>query len=460
LRGGSVRALVAPVPGGLLDGRSDPGSVRLHTVGMDPAAVPVVALVGNPLEGLFAGNETLRLQERDDLEEALLRATAAPLRAVAGEWEHDLELDLLRRRVHLLVRGRLSGTPEVAVAGPDGPWGIALDPATVLALAERLDAATSRTLANRGLALGDSGLHALPDDVRRLRLWRVSAAMVATIDRFASVRTVDLRDAPEWHDADVLRWLARALPLRSLTLDGSRLDRAGVAALAGFSGLQELFLIAPGQWQIPALAQPPLAQPSPALDDAAVGALAQLPELRELVLGGAALGDRGLAALAALPKLRALALVECPLVTGAGLGAFAGHPLERLVLADCHGFDARGLSALAGLRALRELTVAGARGGFDLRPLASLPALDAVRLLGAVDAADLGALCELPGLRRLTLRPDRRLDAAELARLHGLRHVESIELAVGRAGVNAPDPAAIDALRAALPDARIGVDDW
>ncbi|MGE3174306.1 MAG: hypothetical protein AB7O97_16880, partial [Planctomycetota bacterium] len=42
LRGGSVRALVAPVPGGLLDGRSDPGSVRLHTVGMDPAAVPVV----------------------------------------------------------------------------------------------------------------------------------------------------------------------------------------------------------------------------------------------------------------------------------------------------------------------------------------------------------------------------------------------------------------------------------
>jgi serine/threonine protein kinase len=104
-----------------------------------------------------------------------------------------------------------------------------------------------------------------------------------------------------------------ALPLRILgVMNAKRLDRAWVAALAGF----------PDLWKIDARGTN--------LDDAMAGELVKCPKLKALVAGGAKIGDEGLKSLIGLTTLKELN-VGGAAVTADGVRAFlAARPDVRV----------------------------------------------------------------------------------------------------------------------------------
>jgi len=405
--------------GGLRD-----ATIRAENV-FAPALGRTVPLATYPLEGFFEGVTTvhLRFAERAELAAALQRALTVALPRTARPWEHavDLSLDQRDRRARLLVRSDADAALHFAVAAPGGAFGVALDGLAAL-LEPELREVTAATVAARGIAIGDAGFDALPATATRLRLHDVSRAAAARIGRFAALRSLDLRDAPDWHEARVVRALA-ALPLQTLWIDGSRLDEAGVAALEGFTQLRELFVLGPGEIFAQILTPSP-----PVLPRQIAATLAQLPQLEELLLVDGGFADRDLAQLARIGTLQRLTVFGSARMDGSGLTAFTGRSLRSLGLGSTRALD---LAPLTGWRALEELV-----------------------LQGPVPRSSLAAMRAIPGLEKLTLMPVPALAADDLPALYGatrLRHL-------GLFGADALDENARAALRAALPACRMGFD--
>jgi hypothetical protein len=440
-----VRALPAwrfPPPDVDADGPADLAQLQqwladggLHDATIDAESVfaPVlnrsVPMATAPFEGLFDGVLTvhLRFADREDLAAALQRAVPAPLAVGQRQWEHVVGLALgkvtgprssWQRNVRLLIRGDADGALRFAIATPHGAAGTAIDGIAAL-LEPELREVTAATIAARGIAIGDDGFDALPWTETRLRLHDVSRAAAARIGRFAALRTLDLRDAPDWHEARVVRALA-ALPLQELLLDGTRLDAEGIAALGTFTQLRKLFVLGPGDL----LAQTFVPTP-PVLPGRIVAAVAQLSQLEELLLVDGGLTDADLVQLAPLPGLRRLGLAAGAQLDGGGLRAFTGRRLRSLGLGSTRALD---LAPLAGWRELEQLSVKG--------PLT---------------AASLTAIRAIPTLKSLTLLPVPALTADDLPALYGATQLQRLEVF----SADALDENARAALRAALPACRV-----
>ncbi|MGE0713359.1 MAG: hypothetical protein AB7N76_33990 [Planctomycetota bacterium] len=167
------------------------------------------------------------------------------------------------------------------------------------------------------------------------------------MDRLRGLEELDLTSVSE----QGIQAVARLSGLRRLTLDGGCRSRA-VPLLGALTRLQMLDLVGD-------------------LDDGALGFLTDLPELRELRLGGA-YGDPTLARLAGCGRLERLSLVgRANAISDSGLGALTALPLRELFLS----LDSPDLTVEGVLRAfrdhptLRRLSVYGPlrRGRAELR---------------------------------------------------------------------------------------------
>jgi hypothetical protein len=385
--------------------------IRSATVRAEAVFAPELArwipLRMHELEGLFESDSTTAQFGFDDralLAAALSAAAPAVLRPGGTVWPYRIDLAGSDRVLRLLLRDVAAGGEiaplEFAVAGPDGPIGMALDPRVHDLVRAELGDIVEATIRSRGIAIGERGLDALPDTARRLRLHGVPPAAVARLARFAKLESIDLRDVAPWHAADVLLQVSR-LPLPSLVLSGADLTAEAIAVLPRFSSLRELLCLPPGPYT-----NPWPVRVAPSLDDRAAARIAGIANLEELGLHGCRFSSDGIALLAALPKLKQIGL-------------------DTDVEVDLHAF-------------------------------AALPAIRTIQVRGAMTRAGLAGARTVATLRKLTLWPQPSLGDADLVALHGAAQLERIEL------VNCPwitEPA-LEALRAALPSCRVGRDDW
>lgn len=248
------------------------------------------------------------------------------------------------------------------------------------------------------------------------------------------------------------------------SIQGGRLDRPAVAALAGLPGLHALFLgdvaidddalaglaeladlgrldltrvaLTPA-WtellpRLPALSR--VAIQEVAVDDAIAGGLAAIPGLTSLSLASGAatstLGDEGLRAIGRRPALTHLRVAGMPAIRGDGLDTLAeAGLLTSLELTICGALtEAQAVAHLPRLARLilLDLSFDPRLGDPTIAALAGLPALEAlmIRALSRVSGGGLQPLAALPQLRSLHLSTSRRmkkirqgdLDALQAAR--------------------------------------------
>lgn len=397
-------------------------SVRALTV-WSPSSQRSILLAANPLEGLFEFGTTPRLPfaPRAELATLLAKATPIALTDRPRRWEHEVALTLGREHVSVTVRGTPAGR-EYALATATGMLGLRLDATADALLGPECDDATARTIAARGIVLGDDGFAAVPADSKRLRMIDVAADLVTELARFPALQAIDVREAPEWHRADVLRQLA-ARSLRSLTLAGSHLGAEGTRALGGFTSLRELTLLEHGGLVALTLdgTVGPIAGPLAEV-------LAHLPQLETLTLADGNFADADLAQLAALTNLQELGLLGCR-VEGPGLAALTALPLRRLAISTVMPFA--------------------------VGTLAQLPHLENLFLQAPVGAAELAQIHLLSNLRRLELRPRPSPTDDDLRALHGATQLTKLEVF----DATAVTPAGRAALAAALPQCRVSFDE-
>lgn len=397
-------------------------SVRALAV-WSPTSQRSILLAASPLEGMFEFGTSPRLPFAPRGELAALLAKAAPtaLADAPIHWEHEVALTVARERASMMVRSAPTGR-EYALATATGMLGLQLGATADALLGPECDDATARTIAARGIVLGDRGFAAVPADSKRLRMIDVAADLIPELARFPGLQAIDVREAPEWHRADVLRQLA-ARSLRSLTLAGSQLGTEGTRALGALTSLRELHLLEPNGLVMLTLdgSAGPVAGPL-------AEALAHLPQLEQLTLASGNFADADLAQLAALTNLQELGLLGCR-IEGPGFAALAGLPLRRLAV--------------------------NTTMPFQVGALASLPYLETLFLQAQLPAAQLAQIQRLDNLRRLELRPRPAPTDDDLGALHGALQLTRLDLL----DATAVTPEGRAALEAALPQCRVSFDE-
>jgi len=224
------------------------------------------------------------------------------------------------------------------------------------------------------------------------------------------------RDIVEFHDQCDDRelegkapWIADLVELRILDLSGSKFHDGGLAALRQVPQVTELWLL------------------HAQVDDKELAALQGLANLDKLELGLTDITDDGLLHLRKFPLLARLGLDHAR-ITDAGLVHLRELPsLERLNLDRTRVTDV-GMAELARLPRLRWLAIGHNEAITDvgLKHVGQMPALEELRLYGT------------------------RVTERGLKHLHGCPQLRVLDLR----GLTFP-PAAIEALRQALPNCEI-----
>lgn len=204
------------------------------------------------------------------------------------------------------------------------------------------------------------------------------------------------------------------------------------------------------------------------LNDHTLGLLTGMPALEVLLTDSAQFTDAGLAQFAKFPKLKHLALIHTSLsrkdFTGKGLAALAGMPnLRRLGVGGCR-FNDEGMAAVANLTQLEEFHVGHTyqteAGNEHLKSLSKLKILYLGQSLQpfknssnplSLTEATLDVLVELKSLDTLQLS-EARYTADALARLRSLPTLKRLRL--DKIDIPAAD---VTTLKAALPNVKV---DW
>ena len=240
--------------------------------------------------------------------------------------------------------------------------------------------------------INDSGvIHygCLEVDARHVRACGLGGGDVVRLSRFKELESVDLRQSPEAHTLEDMRWLVTIKKLRKLWLIGSRITPAHLEILADMDHLQELILL---DWN-EAYWRSEIRPGARRVDDAALSHLTKMSRLQVLVLPGATITPAGMKTLARLERLQTLVLTGAPAITGAGFVHFKENAnLQVLHLSYCTGLTDEGLAQVAGLPGLEELYLAGARKQTSSN-----------RKPSNLTSAGLRHLAKIPKLRRLAL---------------------------------------------------------
>jgi hypothetical protein len=384
-----------------------------------------VTIPRHALDNLF--QRTLRPALEPDLVERVKSAIAASSQdpgsargATMPVWSHHLAMANPLRAI-LVLRiggdappqlGFLTPTGTELLHAPDFPF------AELTPVAERTTAATIPGL---GLVIGPGGFAAVPTTTRSLRLFNVPATAVGELQRYPSLRSLDLTAAPAFHDAGVLGALS-ALPIEGLTLAPHRLDAAAFQTLGAMRTLHELLLVDGHPLDVLLDRRPTTAAPQ--LDDAALRGLGELTQLRELTLAGGSFTDAGLQALATLP-IQSLSLIDCEAVRGESL-AMLTQASSLLI----RGGDLRPAAAeqLAAMPKLTKLYLLAAAAGVPLGPLATAGQLTELTLQGPLATDELLHLRTLTTLRGLALQPEPPFTDEQLTLLHGLRQLQRLRV--------------------------------
>ncbi|MCU0866517.1 MAG: hypothetical protein MUC36_22255 [Planctomycetes bacterium] len=384
-----------------------------------------VTIPRHALDNLF--QPTLHPALEPDLVErvktAIAESSQAPGRASGATmpvWSHHLALANPLRAI-LVLRiggdapsqlGFLTPTGAELLHAPDFPF------AELTPVAERTTAATIPGL---GLVIGPGGFAAVPTTKRNLRLFDVPATAVGELQRYPSLRSLDLTAAPAFHDAGVLRALS-ALPIEELTLAPHRLDAAAFQTLGAMRTLHELFLVDFHPLHVLMDRRPTTAAPK--LDDAALRGLGELTQLRELTLAGGSFTDAGLQSLATLP-IRSLNLFDCGALRGESLAMLSQ---VRSLLVRGGQLGPAAASQLAAMPNLGKLYLMDAAAGVPLGPLATAGQLKELVLLGPLARNELPGLTALTSLRSLGLGPEPPFTDEQLTLLHGLRQLQRLRV--------------------------------
>jgi hypothetical protein len=393
---------------------------------------------------------------RPRLDAATLRSLAQAIQSavpassgVAGAafWTHELHVRTSIATSTLLLRGSDELPQRLAFRTPRGVTELLAPDLPRQAIEQVAAQAARATIKGLGLVIDERGFAEHADDTASLTLHDVPAQAVAGLGRFRSLRQLDLRHAPAWHDADILRTLAD-LQLSSLSLSPKYLAKEAYGTLAAMGSLRELFLSAahPFHELLGQSASSRFAN----LGDDELRQLARLVNLRELLLVGSTCSDAGLAALAAIP-LERLTLCGCEGVRGDRLAAH--RDLIGLVLRN-NSLAGEALAQCAQLPKLQRLGIF--TSGADPLPLAELaraPALVELTLQGRLPIADLPLLAAVPQLRKLGLWPTPPMRLDDLEALRGLVRLE-------RVGVVGLDARGRERLQAWLPGVTVTDELW
>jgi hypothetical protein len=209
--------------------------------------------------------------------------------------------------------------------------------------------------------------------------------------------------------------------------------------------------------------------PGPGMPDrTTLASLAKLPALADLHLYAGNLGDDDLAVLAQLPQLRRLVLWQASKVTGTGLRDV--KQLRSLWLGEA-ALDAAGMRALASLPSLTELALGGqidaaicaglptfpmlkqlrliGSYGDDCLPHVLLTKVEALQLTGKFTGAGVRTLVGLPSLKELELGgcPLRDEDLEGMGTLYSLQRLDLRSTLITKSG--------LDSLRESLPKCEL-----
>jgi hypothetical protein len=204
-----------------------------------------------------------------------------------------------------------------------------------------------------------------------------------------TLRADDPKSYPALRAAGLLPKRDAAGDVRSL--DAHRPERAPrewIAHLKGLHSLEELLL-------------------GPAITDADVARVGEVPSLLRLRISDSGLTNAGLADIARLPRLTRLELFGCQRITDEGLGAVAQiNSLESLSLSECP-ITGAGLRQLAALKKLKFLDLCRTR--VTDRTVASVTAITGLEGLDLQETAVTDAgLATLRGMEELTFINVRR----------------------------------------------------
>lgn len=191
-------------------------------------------------------------------------------------------------------------------------------------------------------------------------------------------------DSSPLTDAD-LQLMGTSTSLRELSGDAQQVTEAGLAALAGCSGLQSLQLnscrlsdgAARSICSLKALRVLTLTD-STGLAPTHVSGLAELPKLLELGLSGTAMDDSCIAQLPAAP-LRAISLSRTQLTSGGVQMLSEKYPTLEVIALDEVALDAAAVAALSQLQKLTDLSLCDC--GLDDASAAPLSELKQLRVL-------------------------------------------------------------------------------
>lgn len=309
-------------------------SVRIDATADDISLRPV------PLEGLFSGiKPSFDLSESMErmLESELLTAPPAPGSDI-GPAQHVIRATCGEHRFEVRVRGagtipRLGSAEapshmEFAIALRDQLAPLVFGRSLRESLAPELADVTERMMQIRGLAVTPGGLRSLDrSKTKRVTPYRLGVDVVEDLASFDRLSTLDLRESPDLHAAELFERLTGLGQLRTLIVDGSQLNSADLNAIGKLNQLAELFFYEREVDWLDHVTGSAGGRAGSCVTDANLHSLTPLKNLRELSIPGANITDAGLRALSTLKNLRNLDLRNA-----AKLGPGSAGTINRLDL--------------------------------------------------------------------------------------------------------------------------------
>ena len=219
-----------------------------------------------------------------------------------------------------------------------------------------------------GIVIGGEDLRRMTDDqsppVRELRGFDLTSDDLALLPRLSGLRSLDLAGSPLRMTPQGIEHIAAVPALESLSVRASQLPVEGVGALARIPDLRELGLSgatvgrASGLTSCHACHMPRAARVAP-LRDLDLAPLREIGGLRVLRLHDLTVPASVQDALTELPMLRTLDLSDCS-IDDLDFESVARTPaLEELVLARSQGVTAGVLRTIATMKQLRVLDLRG-----------------------------------------------------------------------------------------------------
>jgi hypothetical protein len=410
-------------------------TIQLKTHAVWSAALDRWVLVRSPAFVDSTGS-SLGPELANSIATSIAGAQTAPGETAMPQWSHRLTAG----RAELLLRLRDEDPPKVGWIAPQGAVTLQVTDFPFAALLPVATATTSGTISKMGMVLGAAGFAAMPKTVKKLQLHDVPAAAIRELAKFPELRSLDLTQAPAWHDATVLQGLERH-HLAELALLPDQLDPSAYRALGHLATLRKLWLAGQELDALMRYRRPHT--PAASLDDDAMQALARLQRVTQLTIAGGRFTDEGLRALRTM-QLKTLALLDCDGVRGE---SFAELRLVRHLIVRGGPLANSAASQLAMMPALREMWLQGEAASIALNPLAASN-LSKIGLEGTLHPDALPNLHRIASLRDLMLRPTTPLTDEDLLWLHSLRQLDSLNV------VGASE-AQLAALRRALPGVQV-----